>query len=197
MSLATIVLVLASLVAQTNAQFSSGCSVSTYASSTTVISSPTPTSAGLWTGSATFNCIPGYTIGDSSGSTSFSVSCATATGSSIYTATPSGSYYTCSTRNYQFCPSTINNNFGNTTTVTAYFSRAVGDTVWLICKPTGLGRNWRGNGTAIKVTCSASADGSTGIWTSEDWCSGALGVSANVAVLALAALAGLLYKRFF
>ena len=69
-----------------------------------------------------------------------------------------------------WCPATINNNFGNTTSVTSVYARYVGATVRLICKPTGLGRNWKGNGTSILVTCASAADGSTGMWVSDDWC---------------------------
>ena len=69
-----------------------------------------------------------------------------------------------------WCPATVNNNFGNTTTVSSVYSRAVGASMRLICKPTGLGRNWKGNGTSIVVYCDSLADGSGGVWVSDDWC---------------------------
>ena len=69
-----------------------------------------------------------------------------------------------------WCPATINSNFGNTSTVTFAYARYMGNSVRLICKPTGLGRNWKGNGTSILVYCASLADGSGGVWASEDWC---------------------------
>jgi hypothetical protein len=131
----------------------------------------------------TFTCLPGW-LYDGSGSTTSS------TGICYSGSTVSGS---CNILNPNFCPASINDNFIYTTTMsTGKFSRALSTSVYLICK----GHNVKGNGTAIQVTCTSDASGS-GVWVSTDWCSGALGVSANLALLALAALAGLLYKRLF
>jgi hypothetical protein len=194
MSFAGVILVLAAVVALANAQY---CTWT--ADSYAVLNSPTTlnTVAAGTTVSAT--CLPGYTAYSGSSlslTTSLSVTCsssyANAIGLGAATQTPS----TCSPRN-DWCPATVNNNFGNTTTVSAVYGRYNGASVVLLCKPTGLGRNWKGNGTSITVKCNSLADGSGGVWTSDDWCSGALGVSANIALLTLAAVAGLLYKRFF
>lgn len=194
MSFVLVALALAAMAALANAQ----CVIST--SGNFVLNTPNAYNTISASSSASATCLPGYVMSDassggSSGSsgTTFSITC-----SSSSSATVSGTYFggTC-TKRQDWCPSNINANFGNTTTVTAVFARSVDSTVRLVCKPAGLGRNWRGNGTSIQVTCASLADGSGGVWVSDDWCSGALGVSANIALLALAAVAGLLYKRFF
>jgi hypothetical protein len=188
MSFAAVVLVLAgvaAVVALANAQY---CQFST---SNAVLNTPTTFNQVSSGSTVSATCLPGYAAYDSSYSVSTSLS-ATCTAGSLSVTPTSG----CSQR-YDWCPATINNNFGNTTTVSSVYKRYEGASVVLICKPTGLGRNFKGNGTSITVNCRSSADGSTGMWVSDDWCSGALGVSANLALLALAAVAGLLYKRFF
>jgi hypothetical protein len=145
-------------------------------------------------GQASASCLPGYVMNDGSSSTSFTIYCSS---TSLMTYSGSSTFSGYCTQRYDWCPLNVNANFGNTSTVSYYFSRTVGSNMRLLCKPTGLGRNWKGNGTSIQVYCDSLADGSGGVWVSDDWCSGAIGVSANLALLALAAVAGLLHKRSF
>jgi len=183
------VFVLTAVLALANAQCTPTTSSASIYISTSGLTNTGQVSSGS---SATIYCKPGYQTYD--GASSVTVTCSSSSGTTYSGSTFNTAY--CYPK-YDYCPTTINNNFGNTTTVTFNYARTIETTVWLQCKPTGLGRNYKGNGTHIQVSCRASADGSTGVWASEDWCSGALGVSGNVAVLALAAVAGLLYKRFF